>query len=244
MVTSTGRLQTKLFLNGSDLWFDLAKTDENLINIDTWYFVAFSFFFDGVDTHIEIFRDTDEMRDYTAQENYIEDQLSYANTFLHMTTDRKANEAAPEPADVFAGYIYWFQLWYKPVQATNDYLTEVLGNYAINCASDGCTCDKCPTEPSSRCLWTAERDQFQNDTCDFQACNETGESTTCTTENGCVRSVDCNRCDDRLCRDCINFDAGRSDYVVCEQCIQNASVVNGSCVCNQQYYWDQFSFDC
>ena len=36
MVTSTGRLQTKLFLDGSDLWLDLAKTDENLINIETW----------------------------------------------------------------------------------------------------------------------------------------------------------------------------------------------------------------
>ena len=220
-ISSTGRLSTKFFLNGADAFADAAKTDENIINIDTWYFIAFSYYFTGIDTPIKIFRDNASLINYEANDLYIEDQLNYANTFLFMTTDKQANEAAAEPSKVFSGFIYWFQLWYKPVEANTSNLAEILGSqYQENCDVDGCTCSKCPLKPTARCLWTVERDEFRNTDCNSQECNEDGETHTCTIENGCVRSEDCNRCHDRLCSTCLNFDEGD---VVCEECILNAS---------------------
>ena len=68
-----------------------------------------------------------------------------------------------------------------------------------------------------------------------------GTSTDCTAWQGCVREKDCNRCDDRLCHTCNNFD---ERYTYCTTCITNASKINGLssnvCDCDDNFWYDDY----
>jgi hypothetical protein len=112
-----------------------------------------------------------------------------------MMAEGSSNGGA-QAVDMFHGYMYRFRM----TTTTREAEFEVDG--AVACAGD---CAYCPIFNSRKCLWNTRIDQYIDAGGSTQNCPDA-----CTDDNGCVRTEDCNRCDDRLCSVCTNFDAGIS----------------------------------
>jgi hypothetical protein len=121
------------------------------------------------------------------------------------------------------------------------------------------SCAPCPRHTSSTiytpvwennyCLFVADRNQIQAETGDLHTCDRmsffpTGQG--CTADQGCQRREDCNKCSDRLCKECHNFDKDECNATTSDasKCIANASYVNGACKCNSTYYFDEYTDTC
>ena len=73
-------------------------------------------------------------------------------------------------------------------------------------------------------MWDCDTNYyFINGTCDI--CYGGG----CGVTGGCKNSYDCNLCVNSLCTSCDN-------YYTCSACIETASLVNGVCTCQSNYY--------
>ena len=110
----------------------------------------------------------------------------------------------------FIGYIYEFNVYpyVQPVMA--------LGH---NCEDPYCSI--CPPQT---CVLDCDWFYYVDET------THTCESCHADCKQGCVRSTDCRLCHDQLCQDCKHPDT-------CDTCIDNADIVNGSCVCIAPYTW-------
>jgi len=102
------------------------------------------------------------------------------------------------------------------------------------CSGTGCTI--CPDDRDT-CLWDTQVESFGQD-------NATACDTNCGTNgtDGCVRTEDCNKCNDRLCLTCFNFDDPVS---ICSQCVPNASgAPTQFCQCDSNYYFAEGTDSC
>ena len=141
------------------------------------------------------------------------------------------------------GWIYFVKIWQEQ---KSDYDINILreGNNA-NCTG-ACT-GHCPKyqwfsqDPKlNHCLWTVDRDKWEESTGtqNPMSCQIKATNTSCTKWQGCHRTADCNRCDDRLCAVCETFD---KIHTACLTCITNAAKINGAdsdCKCNDDYWFD------
>ncbi|CAG9326437.1 unnamed protein product [Blepharisma stoltei] len=90
--------------------------------------------------------------------------------------------------------------------------------------------DLCGTSQGSACLWTCNINQYYY----ISGCSSCSSCT-----NGCRNSDSCNICYDPRCEICSDFELGS-----CTQCFIGANLEFGSCVCDENYYWNVNSGAC
>ena len=179
------------------------------------------------------------MTDNSLTEVYLEHKSGF-NTILGCEAGM-TNGGSPENA--FSGYIYTFKLNQTVLYAGSD----VGDDYA----NSGCTgaCTTCPVSSQNTCLWEVAHDLFELSdgsalTCDK---NNVDASDDCGSA-GCQRQDDCNRCFDRVCNTCTNFDEiDPFGATSCTACMSNASfqgTTPDTCACNAGYYFDESSDAC
>ncbi|CAG9321678.1 unnamed protein product [Blepharisma stoltei] len=99
--------------------------------------------------------------------------------------------------------------------------------YSTSCSSG---CSYCPIDNSNTCLPNCPISKYPSGAtcgdCDG-SCNK-----------GCVRSSDCNLCNDAICAVCSDFTS------TCTTCKSNAAVSGSNCACNSGYYWSSASLSC
>ena len=106
---------------------------------------------------------------------------------------------------VSSGFIY-------RVRILQEVDTVIIGNDQI-----------CSGPFTTECLWSCAEDEYSDGT-NCQPCNFCSY--------GCVRTEDCNPCDDRLCKECSDFGSG------CLTCKDNAEDSSGTCACMPGYFLD------
>jgi hypothetical protein len=237
---SNGVLAAFLYQDSNDKFNSACKTPESAITTNAWYYIAYTFDFNGEDTLVTIYVDGTSKLAYNAEDVFILDKSSYTQAWLFMSTASSAGDAAV--ANAWNGFIYWFTLD-QDVLTANEIANGIQTDGAL--CSLGTACDKCPTVNGNKCLWTVERDQYVNSSGNAADCDNTAshEEPLCLNDVGCVREEDCNRCNDRICLTCINFDEGAQ---ICETCKSNASNGDGSqvCECITQTFFDEGSDAC
>ena len=123
----------------------------------------------------------------------------------------------PVKSDFFKGYIWQVTLYNYAISFT-EYQAQVLG----------------PAQPASA--------TFPLSTCGLtQYVKSDGTCGNCLAActNGCVDGTDCSYCVEDMCAYCTTFGAGP-----CAKCINNASVVAGTCTCDDGYYYALASNSC
>ena len=208
-------------------------------------------YYDGIKSTYKTYVNGNSPETFTLSDNiYILDRRSWTDTSqFWLGSGRSVDGSDPTPQHPIAGgFIYSVRIYQEEVsQATID--DWRYSNAAADCYGK-CNSGHCPKynpawsyDGFSYCLWEVERNVFEWFDGSPTACYlKTTLDTTqvaCTLEQGCQRENDCNRCRDRLCRYCNNFD---EKAVYCTQCIDNASYISGSnsnnCECNDNYWYD------
>ena len=239
-VLDNGRMGAFLYQNSTDAFSGSCETVQSYITSNDWYFIGYSFDFNGKDTRVHISLDGSEILTHTGENIYMQDKSSYSQAWLFMSTASSFGAAAPSNA--WEGFIYWFALD-QTVLTISEIMQDVETDGEL-CSSDILTCSVCP-KVRSKCLWTVERDSYVDSLGNVGQCDEASshEEPLCTNDVGCVRGEDCNLCNDRLCSVCINFDEGAA---ICEQCKSNSSNGDGSqaCECLTQFFFDEVSDSC
>ena len=240
-VLNNGRLAAFLYQNADDKFEGDCATSELAVIADAWYYIVYTFEFDGTDTIVTIYVDSINIFSYTAQTLYIQDKSSYSQAWLFMSTASSFDD--PAPANAWEGFIYRFQL--DQYVITPNEISLGIETDGSQCTPNTITCSKCPTVNGSQCLWTVDRDSYVDSLGNTNECDDSNdhEDPLCLNDVGCVRREDCNRCNDRLCQTCINFDEGLE---ICEVCTTNADNNQGTtvCQCSDQYFFDERSDTC
>ena len=227
-ISAEGALMAKLYYNSSELFDAEAKSDDLSVAIETWYAVAYVFDFDGENTSVSLYKNASLLSTYVGLGFFLEDTDDYEQAWLFVATD--SVNSTMTPVRGLNGFLYRLAI----CQNTDE--SNVTDDYT-NVACLG-LCNYCPTNvgptDANQCLCTADRNSYCDDSNVAQSCQ-----TTCSTNNGCVRSLDCNRCHDRQCQSCVNFDEGAT----CSQCIDNASNVS-ECECDTSWVFSEATDTC
>ncbi|CAG9335177.1 unnamed protein product [Blepharisma stoltei] len=96
----------------------------------------------------------------------------------------------------FKGFINSFQLWNAPISSFSSYINAVCGS-------------------GHACLWSCDLSHYWSGS-SYLSCNSCSK--------GCVRTLNCNICEDSLCSICSGFGSGK-----CTQCVYNA--IGTPCTC-------------
>ena len=227
-VTAAGALKANLYYNSTELFDGDSITSDGEISTGAWYAIAYIFDFDGETTNVSFYKNAALVLTHPSQGLYLEDKDSYSQAWLFVATD--SVNSVMTPVRGLNGFMYRIHIW------NTAEISNVTGDYTTVSCSGGCT--YCPTNVgltnSSTCLWAADRNSYVDDSNTIQPCQDG-----CAQDNGCVRGLDCNRCHDRLCQSCLNFDEGAT----CSQCIERASDLTG-CVCDEQWTFNDFTDAC
>ena len=75
--------------------------------------------------------------------------------------------------------------------------------------------------------------------CDYNQVLEDEECKPCphTCPTGCIRSTDCGRCFESMCKECV-------DFAYCTECIHDAEMTDNGCQCNEMLFFDQSKLSC
>jgi hypothetical protein len=216
-ITAAGALKANMYFKSNELFEGDAISATGEIDTGSWYAIAYMFEFDGETTSVTLYKNAGLLKTHPGLGVYLEDKDSYTQAWLLVATD--SVNSSRTPARGLNAFMYRFKIW----NTAN--VSNVNGDYTTISCDGGCS--YCPTNVGptngSICLWTSDRDQYVDDSNASQDC-QAG----CGLQNGCVRDLDCNRCHDRLCETCINFDEGAT----CSACITRASDTNGVCKCD------------
>ena len=118
------------------------------------------------------------------------------------------------PSNYFKGFLYELRIYNE-----NTPLDQVV--------SQSCE-ESCSFCPSSECIVSCDIDERWTG----KSYNDCGKCGPDCLDVGCVRlDKRCNLCSDPLCKVCV-------DYVTCTECLENSSLEEGVCVCNQGYFND------
>ena len=227
-VTALGALKASLYYNSNELFNGQAESAASSVSIGTWYAVAYVFVFDGENTSVSFYRNASLLDTYVAAGIFFEDKEDYSQAWLFVATD--SDNSTMTPVRGLNGFLYRLAI------CQNSSESNVTGDYTnVTCLGG---CNYCPTNVgqtnANQCLCTADRNSYCDDSNVTQSCQ-----TSCSTSNGCVRSLDCNRCHDRQCQTCVNFDEGAT----CSQCIDNASNV-ADCECDDTWIFGEATDTC
>ena len=240
-VLNNGRLAAFMYLNADNKFNGDCQTAESAVLANAWYYIVYTFDFDGTNTIVTIYVDSVDIFSYTAQTIYIQDKSSYPNAWLFMSTASSNDE--PAPANAWEGFIYRFQLDQYVITPTE--IVAGIELVGTNCSPDTITCSKCPTVNGRQCLWPVNRDEYIDSDGNELECDDSNDhdEPLCLNDVGCCRREDCNRCHDRLCQTCVNFDEG---VEICEECKTNTDNNSGTtvCQCNNQFFFDERSDNC
>ena len=229
MVDSDGSFGVEYFTSNdsNDHFGGNAYSSSGQLTTDIWYNLGFEFAFDGQSTTVTNYYNSAAQSSDSFNGIFLYEQSSSPSAWLMMAEGENNGVAVAEYQ--LHGYMYRFQM----TTATRVSEFESDGS---NCS--GGSCSYCPIFNGKVCLWTGEIDQYQDSSDQTQSCDSS-----CTDSNGCVRIEDCNRCDDRLCSVCTNFDTGLS---ICTDCITNADNNNDTtvCACSTGFVFDEATDSC
>ena len=117
-------------------------------------------------------------------------------------------------SNYFKGFLYELRIYNE-----NTPLDQVV--------SQSCE-ESCSFCPSSECIVSCDIDERWTG----KSYNDCGKCGPDCLDVGCVRlDKRCNLCSDPLCKVCV-------DYVTCTECLENSSLEEGVCMCNQGYFDD------
>ena len=236
-IDSDGKISANLFYNASNL-FDsgsgsLVATNNGVLTTSTWTQVGVSFEFTGTGTTIIFYKEDSSVSSVTKDDLYLEDKSSYSETFLMMSA-RKQSDGSYDSYYSFRGFMYSFKYFVTLPSGAENHVSD---GRSTSCTGDE-SCVDCPRNSrgvsydQDVCLYTGDIDEYYDTTTsDYKDC------VSCV-DDGCVRAEDCNKCYDRQCSTCVNFDQGQ-----CSSCIAHANgtddVANGYCQCDSNYYFNE-----
>ena len=242
MLLTGGTLACRQYHEATDWFSGNCESDPNTISDNTWYYFSLTFDFDGQNTEVKMYLENSEIKTIAGTDVILEDRDTYTNAWLHLATVENTGAAAPE--NVWTGFIYRFRL-YNNLQTDFASEIEIDGSLCQGCNTVGTFC---PKFNGSQCLWFCNLDELQFADESTAACDRGDFATDaagvndCPIDNGCVRNTDCNRCADRICQTCINFD---DDISRCETCLTNASKnSNQVCECDNEFYFQEVTDAC
>jgi hypothetical protein len=149
-----GKLGCRQYLDNTEHFAGACESDAAAISDNTWYYMAISFEFEGVDTSVKMYLEGTLIKTIVGAAVILEDRDTYANAWLHMATATSVGFDA-EPENVLTGFIYRFRLY-------NNLFTDFPSEIETNAAScQGCvTGTFCPQFNGLQCLWSCGRDEL------------------------------------------------------------------------------------
>ena len=103
-----GAISAKLYTNATDHFNGNCKTEDDVVKTETWLNVAYVFLFDGMDTKVDIYVNTQLIKSFNGVGLFLEDKDVHPNAWLMVSSSKPSGSIIPTNA--FHGYMYRFRI--------------------------------------------------------------------------------------------------------------------------------------